>query len=75
MNPKRTEYIERLTKWLMPDRKDPELAAQARESTGLGGVYTGESARIMRLVHLAYLRGVRRGASCAWEAKQKIVLR
>jgi hypothetical protein len=71
----RNEYVERLTRWLMPDRDDPELAAQARERASLDGVYTGKSARIQRLIRLAYLRGVRRGAGCAWEAKQPFSLR
>ena len=71
----RAEYVERVTRWLMPDRKDPELAAEARATGGLSDVYRGKSARSHRIVHLAYLRGVRRGASCAWEAQQKVVLR
>lgn len=71
----RLEYIERITRWLMPDRNDPALAADARASTTLDGVYGGKSPRIYRLISLAYLRGVRRGASVAWEARQPISLR
>ncbi len=71
----RANYIEKITRWLMPDRQDPELAAEARASTMLDGVYKGDSRRITRLVRLAYYRGIRRGASSAWEAAQPIVLR
>lgn len=71
----RSEYVERVTRWLMPDDKDPDLAADARERAGLSGVYTGTSKRIRRMVHLAYLRGVRHGAGCAWEAAQPVTLR
>lgn len=73
--PERHYFIERITGWLMPDRNDPDLAVQARESTSLDGVYAGKSRRIHQLVRLAYLRGVRRGAAAAWEAQQPIVLR
>lgn len=71
----KAEYIERVTRWLMPDRDDPELAAAARERTTLDGVYGGTSQRIHGLVRLAYLRGVRRGAGCAWEAQRPVRLR
>lgn len=71
----RDAYVDKVTRWLMPDRKDPELAAAARERSTLDGVYNGKSARIRRLVRLAYLRGVRRGAGCAWEAQQPVHLR
>ena len=71
----KADYIERITRWLMPDRKDPEMAAQARERSTLDGVYTGKSAKIYRIMHLSWLRGVRKGATCAWEARQKVYLR
>lgn len=71
----KAEYIEKITRWLMPDRDDPELAAEARAGTSLDGVYEGSSPRIHRLVRLAYLRGVRRGARAAFEARQPIALR
>ncbi len=75
MNPDKATYIERIVGWLMPDREDPALAEQARELTTLDGVYRGKSPRIRRLVRLAYLRGCRRGAGCAWSAAQPISLR
>lgn len=69
-------FVERVTAWLMRDDKpDRALPVEARASFGLDGVYDGESAHIRRLVTLAYLRGIRRGAACAWEAQQPIVLR
>lgn len=74
MRPDRAEYVERIVGWLMP-KDDPELATRARESTGLDGVYTGKSARIRWLVRLAYMRGCRRGASSAWQARQPIGFR
>ena len=70
---KRNEYIERVTGWLMPDDTDPELANDAR-ATG-EPLYTGSSERIARLVRRAYLRGIRRGASCAYEAMQPVTIR
>ncbi len=75
MNPDKATYIERVTAWLMPDQRDPDLATEAREGMSLDGVYSGSSARIHRLVRLAYLRGVRRGAGAAWEGMQPIGLR
>lgn len=68
-------FVEKLTAWLMPDAQDPELADEARRCMTLDGVYSGRSARTHRLVRLAYLRGVRRGAGCAWEAQQPVRLR
>lgn len=75
MRADREEYVEKITRWLVDWDKDPELSKRVRESTGLDGVYRGTSQRIRDLVKLAYLRGCRRGASCAWEAKQPISLR
>lgn len=69
------DYIERITQWLMPDRRDPEMAAQARERMTLDGAYTGKSVKIRRYMQLAWLRGVRMGAKCSWDAKQKVYLR
>lgn len=73
-NADKAAYVERLTRWLMPD-DDPELAAEARASMSLDGVYKGGSRRIMRMIRLAYLRGVRRGAAIAWNARQPVGLR
>jgi hypothetical protein len=71
----REEYIEAITRWLMPDQGDPEFAAEVRAKTGLDGVYKGKSWKTTRMVKLAFLRGVRRGAGLAWEARQPVVLR
>jgi len=70
-------YIEKVTGWLVDNSEKhyPGLAEVARSGTGLDGVYAGKSMRLHRLVRLAYLRGVRRGASCAWEAQHPVVLR
>lgn len=73
------EFVERVTHWLIDaaDKNYPseELATQVREKHDLSGVYDGDSKKIHRLVRLAYLRGVRRGAYCVWESKQKVYLR
>lgn len=69
----RDEFVERVTGWLMP--KDEKLAAEARASVSMDGVYTGRSSRILRIARLAYARGVRRGASCAWSAQQPVTTR
>ena len=71
----RLAFIEKLTAWLMPDRHNPELAAEARERTSIDGIYTGRSVKIKRAVYLAHLRGIRRGVAIAWEARQPITLR
>ena len=73
MRADRAEYVEKITRWLVDWRGTPkEISEAARRSTGLDGVYRGKSPRIHRLVWLAYLRGVRRGASMAWEARQSV---
>lgn len=73
MTPEATEYVEKITGWLVDwDRGDPTLAVEVRAKSALDGVYRGESRRIRRLVMLAYLRGVREGAYRAWEAKQPV---
>jgi len=69
----RDEFVERLTRWLMP--RDPGLAEQARACMGLDGVYNGTSARVHRMIRLAYARGCRRGAAAAWSAHQPVTLR
>lgn len=62
----RDEFVSCCTDWLVRGETD--------KST-LDKLYTGKSKRIYKLVREAYMRGVRRGASCAWEAQQPIVLR
>ncbi len=74
-NPEREAFIEKITGWLVSFGKDEEFAREARRGTTLDGVYKGKSAKIHRLVRLAYMRGVRRGAGLAWDAKQKITTR
>jgi hypothetical protein len=73
------EFIERATGWMIDGMaktyRDPELADEARERASLDGVYTGKSMRLHRMVRLAYLRGVRRGAYSVWEGQQPITLR
>lgn len=71
------EYVERVVGWAVDatDAHWPGLAAEARAGGGLSGVYTGKSARLHRLVRLAYLRGLRDGARYAWEARQPVALR
>lgn len=77
MNKDKDEYIDKLTDWLVCAKHlhTDDLIADAKAGTSLSGVYAGGSARIWRLVRLAYLRGVRRGASITWDAKQPITLR
>lgn len=74
MHPDKAHYIERLTSWLMPKEADPDREA-VLEHTTLDGLYRGKSTKIRRLIRIAYLRGVRRGASIAWDARQPICLR
>ena len=73
----KAEYVEKVIGWIIDasDRLYPGVAVTAREKSTLDGVYEGKSARLHRLVRLAYLRGCRRGATCAWEAQQPIVMR
>lgn len=66
-------YIDRVTRWLMPT--EPELLADVMRNISLSGLYTGRSRNIHRLILVAYCRGVRKGASSAWDARQPIVLR
>lgn len=73
MNTDALKYIEAITAWIVDRNLD--LASEARAHTGLTGVYAGSSARIHRLVRLAFLRGVREGAYRAWEARQPIGLK
>lgn len=70
MSAERGEYIDRVTRHLVP-ADDHE----ARASMTLDGIYGGGSEKIHRLIRLAYRRGVRRGASSAWHAQQPIGLR
>ena len=75
----RAEFVERATGWMVDGMAktycDPKLAEEARARMGLDGVYTGKSMRLHRMVRLAYLRGVRRGAYSVWEGQQPVVLR
>ncbi len=68
-------YVEKITGWIVDFDKDAELAADVRANPTLDGIYSGKSQKIHRMIRLAYLRGVRRGAGCAWDAKQPITLR
>lgn len=74
---KRDEYVEKVVGWALDadERYWPGLAAEARAAGGLSGVYEGKSARLHRMVRLAYLRGLRDGARYAWEARQPVVPR
>lgn len=73
------EFVERVTGWMVDGMantyRDPKLAEEARERMSLEDVYRGKSSRLYRMVRLAYLRGVRRGAYSVWEGQQPIVLR
>jgi hypothetical protein len=73
------EFVERATGWMVDGMakidQDPLLADEARERMTLDGVYSGKSERLLRMVRLAYLRGVRRGAYSVWEGQQPVVLR
>ncbi len=71
------EFIERATGWMIDGvaRGDSALAEDARASVSLDGVYSGKSLRLHRMVRLAYLRGVRRGAYSVWEGQQPVVPR
>lgn len=74
---KQDEYVEKVVGWALDadERYWPGLAAEARADGGLSGVYRGRSARLHRMVRLAYLRGLRDGARYAWEARQPVVPR
>lgn len=74
MNKEKAAFVERATKWLMPNN-DPVLRSEAEESNHLGGIYKGKSMRIHRMIRLAYLRGCRRGAGLVWDGKQPVRLR
>ena len=73
------EFVERATHWMIDGMaktyRDPKLADEARERMSLEDVYRGKSMRLHRMVRLAYLRGVRRGAYSVWEGQQPVVLR
>jgi hypothetical protein len=79
--PKRSkeEFVERATGWMIDSvsntYRDPKLAEEARERMSMEDVYRGKSKRLHRMVRLAYLRGMRRGAYSVWEGQQPIVLR
>lgn len=65
----RDDFVSKVTDWIIhSDANDKEIQELAKSDKGLNGVYGGKSAKIHRLVRLAYLRGVIRGASAAWEA-------
>lgn len=68
------DYIAKTVGLLMP-KDDEALAAEVGASLYLDGVYSGDSPRIARMVRVAYLRGVRRGAAAAWSARQPITTR
>lgn len=70
----RDEYVERITSW-MTDADGPEFSEMVRRSFGIDGIYKGKSRKIYQMIRLAYARGVRRGAGCAWEARQPVTLR
>jgi hypothetical protein len=66
----RDEYIERRAKWLIPASDTDSWSSMT-----LDGIYSGSSERIVRMIQIAYRRGVRRGLAAAWNAKQPIGLR
>lgn len=66
----RDAYVDRVTRHIIP--QDDALS---RSAMTLDGIYDGDSARIHELIRTAYRRGVRRGAACAWSARQSISLR
>lgn len=66
----RNAYIERVTGYLIP--KEDE---NSRAHTTLSGLYSGNSKRIHDLIARAYRRGIRRGASAAFSARQPITIR
>lgn len=70
----RDEFVERLTCWMLRKR-DAEYAKDATASSYLDKLYEGSSARIARLISIAYHRGVRRGVGLVWESRQRIGLR
>jgi len=74
-HPDRDAYVEKLTAWIVDADKDPELSRDARLTPSLDHLYHGKSQKIRRLIRVAYLRGVRRGAGMAWDARQPIVPR
>lgn len=71
----KAEFVEKHTAWLVDFHKDTELAADVRVNPTLDGIYDGKSQKIHRMIRLAYLRGVQRGAGIVWNAKQGISLR
>ncbi len=77
MNRERKDYVQIVTRWIIDAsvKDDGALDEAVRGHHTLDGVYRGKSARIHRLIRIAYLRGVQRGASCAWESQQPITLR
>ena len=64
-------FVRRVTDYAMP-RDDDRLAEVHNLRRP---IYSGKSARIRRMIDIAYARGVRRGAGMAWEAQQPISLR
>jgi hypothetical protein len=66
----RDEYIESVTGYLIPE--DDE---DSRSSMTLSGLYGGDSRRIHDLISRAYRRGIRRGASAAFSARQPVTIR
>lgn len=71
----KAEFVEKHTAWLVDSSKDAELSALVRESPSLDGIYDGKSQKIHRMIRLAYLRGVQRGAGIVWDGKQPVSLR
>ncbi len=63
----RDDFVSKVADWII-NSESPEMQEKARQDRGLNGIYGGKSAKIHRLIRLAYLRGVIRGASAAWEA-------
>jgi hypothetical protein len=70
MSAERDTYIDRVTRFLAPADD-----ADSRAALTLDGIYSGTSPRIAAMIRTAYRRGVRRGASAAFSARQPISLR
>lgn len=71
MDEDKLSFIDRVVGWLMRGENNA-IQEMAKDSLHLDGVYKGKSMAIHRAVKVAYLRGARRGAGCAWESKQAV---
>lgn len=69
----RREYVDRVTSYVLP--KEGDLREAVLERRTLERLYLGTSAKIHRLIRIAWGRGVRAGASMAWSAMQPVTTR